>query len=60
MENEKTSVTVLDKGPIIVDGKLTVNYNGVVEEKEGKVALCRCGYSQKKPSVMVHINPVLL
>ena len=49
MENEKTSVTVLEKGPIIVDGKLTVNYNGVVEEKEGKVALCRCGYSQKKP-----------
>ena len=49
MENEKTSVTVLEKGPIILDGKLTVSYDGVVEEKEGKIALCRCGYSQKKP-----------
>jgi|LakMenEpi03Aug12_release.lakeMendotaPanAssembly.Ray.scaffolds.fasta_scaffold4202346_1 CDGSH-type Zn-finger protein len=47
--NEKTSVTVLEKGPIIVEGKVTVSYDGVVEQKEGKIALCRCGYSQKKP-----------
>lgn len=48
MENT-TNVTILEKGPIIVDGKLSVSYDGVVEEKEGKIALCRCGYSKNKP-----------
>ena len=47
--NENTLVNVLEKGPIIVEGKLTVIYDGVTEQKEGKIALCRCGYSQKKP-----------
>lgn len=50
MENqENTMVQVLEKGPIIVEGKLTITYDGVVEEREGKVALCRCGYAKKKP-----------
>jgi CDGSH-type Zn-finger protein len=48
MENT-TNVTILEKGPIIIDGKLSVSYDGVVEEKEGKIALCRCGYSKNKP-----------
>lgn len=48
MENT-TNVIILEKGPIIVDGKLSVSYDGVVEEKEGKIALCRCGYSKNKP-----------
>ena len=46
---EKTTVTVLDKGPVIVEGKLTITYDGIVEEKEGNIALCRCGYSNVKP-----------
>lgn len=46
---ETTKVNVLENGPLIVEGKLTITYNGVVEEKEGKIALCRCGYSENKP-----------
>ena len=45
---EQTKITILDKGPIIIDGKISITYNGVTEEKE-KVALCRCGYSENKP-----------
>lgn len=47
---EKTSVIVLEKGPVIVEGNLVItSTNGSVEEKNGKIALCRCGYSQNKP-----------
>lgn len=47
---EKTSVIVLDKGPVIVEGNLIITHaNGTFEEKDGKIALCRCGYSQNKP-----------
>jgi CDGSH-type Zn-finger protein len=47
---EKTSVVILDKGPVIVEGNLTITHsNGVSEEKTGKIALCRCGYSKNKP-----------
>lgn len=47
---EKTSIIVLEKGPIIVEGNLSIAHlNGTVEEKNGKIALCRCGYSQNKP-----------
>lgn len=49
MEENKTTVNILEKGPLIVEGKLTIMYDGVVDEKEGKIALCRCGYSSKKP-----------
>ena len=47
---EKTNVVVLEKGPIIVEGKLLVTHsNGTTEERDGKIALCRCGYSKNKP-----------
>lgn len=47
---EKTSVIILEKGPVIVEGSLIVTHsNGITEEKEGKIALCRCGYSKNKP-----------
>lgn len=47
---EKTSVIVLEKGPVIVEGNLIITHlNGITEEKNGKIALCRCGYSQNKP-----------
>lgn len=47
---ENTSVIVLEKGPVIVEGNLSITHpNGTVEEKNGKIALCRCGYSKNKP-----------
>lgn len=47
---EKTNVIILDKGPVIVEGNLTITHqNGDTEQKEGKIALCRCGYSKNKP-----------
>lgn len=46
---EKTNIVVLEKGPVLIEGKLLVTHpNGTTEEKE-KVALCRCGYSKNKP-----------
>lgn len=47
---EKTSVIILEKGPLIVEGNLVItNSSGITEEKNGKIALCRCGYSKNKP-----------
>lgn len=47
---EQTKVNVLEKGPVIVEGNLKITYsNGTIEEKNGKIAICRCGYSQNKP-----------
>lgn len=47
---EKTKVTIMDKGPIIVDGNIDLIHQlGGTEEKTGKIALCRCGYSENKP-----------
>lgn len=51
MENkENVSVTVLDNGPYLVKGTVTlVGKDGVSETKEGSIALCRCGLSKNKP-----------
>jgi CDGSH-type Zn-finger protein len=50
MQQEKTKVTVLAKGPVIMEGNFEITHaNGEVENKEGKVALCRCGFSKNKP-----------
>ncbi|MCX6290769.1 MAG: CDGSH iron-sulfur domain-containing protein [Bacteroidetes bacterium] len=47
---EQTKIAILDKGPYLVQGKITlVNKEGVSEEKEGNIALCRCGLSVNKP-----------
>lgn len=47
---EKTNVLVYPKGPVIVEGNLSITHaDGTKEEKEGKIALCRCGYSMNKP-----------
>jgi len=36
--------------PVIVEGNLSITHSdGTKEEKEGKIALCRCGYSMNKP-----------
>lgn len=48
--NNKTNVKVLSKGPVLIEGLLTVTHSdGKVEEKEGVIAICRCGYSKNKP-----------
>jgi hypothetical protein len=47
---EKTNVIVLEKGPVIIEGNLSITHaNGNTESKEGKIAICRCGYSKNKP-----------
>jgi len=50
MENSNVKVTVLAKGPLMVEGNITVvKKDGSLETKEQKAFLCRCGYSQNKP-----------
>lgn len=45
-----TKITVLDKGPYLVKGKFVfVDKDGKEEEKDGNIALCRCGLSANKP-----------
>ena len=46
----KTSVQVLENGPLLVHGSLHVSIPGGTEEKkERTTAFCRCGASQNKP-----------
>lgn len=45
---ENTKVTVLENGPLMVEGNLIVIKDGKEEAKE-KVFLCRCGHSKNKP-----------
>jgi CDGSH-type Zn-finger protein len=48
MDNAK--ITVLDNGPYLVKGKfIFVDKDGKENEKEGQIALCRCGLSANKP-----------
>lgn len=50
MENNTTTITVLDNGPLLVNGTITlVDKDGKTEVKEGNTALCRCGHSKNKP-----------
>jgi CDGSH-type Zn-finger protein len=47
---DNVSVTVLENGPYIVKGTVTlVHKDGSSETKEGSTALCRCGLSKNKP-----------
>ena len=47
---DHTKITVLDKGPYLVKGKFVfINKDGQEEDKEGQMALCRCGLSANKP-----------
>lgn len=47
---ENTIITVLENGPYLVNGKFNmVDKDGKAEEKNGPVALCRCGMSASKP-----------
>ena len=47
---EKTKITIMPDGPIMVEGNLTVNKMSGENIKEGeKLFLCRCGESTNKP-----------
>ena len=47
---EKTKITVMPNGPLMIEGNLTVNKNSGETIKEGeKLFLCRCGHSSNKP-----------
>ncbi|HIF69250.1 MAG TPA: CDGSH iron-sulfur domain-containing protein [Deltaproteobacteria bacterium] len=43
-------IQVNAKGPLLIKGGATlVHEDGTEEKKEGTIALCRCGLSEKKP-----------
>ena len=47
---EKTKITVMPDGPLMVEGKLSVKKMSGEDIKEGeKLFLCRCGHSSNKP-----------
>jgi len=51
MENpQKPQVEVIENGPLMVYGPLTVSHNGKEETLDKKtIAFCRCGASANKP-----------
>jgi uncharacterized Fe-S cluster protein YjdI len=50
IEMEKTKITVMPNGPLMVEGNLTVNKMSGENIKDGeKLFLCRCGQSSNKP-----------
>jgi len=49
-ERLETKVEVLENGPLLVYGTLTVTHkDGSVETKNRTTAFCRCGLSENKP-----------
>ena len=47
---EKTKITVMPNGPLMVEGNLSVNKMSGDNIKDGeKLFLCRCGQSANKP-----------
>ncbi|MCB0751554.1 MAG: (4Fe-4S)-binding protein [Ignavibacteriae bacterium] len=47
---EKTKITVMPNGPLMIEGNLTVNKMSGENIKDGeKLFLCRCGHSPNKP-----------
>ena len=47
---EKTKITVMPNGPLMVEGNLSVNKMSGEKIKDGeKLFLCRCGHSVNKP-----------
>jgi uncharacterized Fe-S cluster protein YjdI len=50
LEMEKTKITVMPNGPIMVEGNLEVKkMNGEELKQADKIFLCRCGHSSNKP-----------
>ena len=47
---EKTKITVMPNGPLMIEGNLSVNKMSGENIKDGeKLFLCRCGHSANKP-----------
>jgi CDGSH-type Zn-finger protein len=47
---EKTKITVMPNGPLMIEGNLTVNKMSGENIKDGeKLFFCRCGHSANKP-----------
>jgi uncharacterized Fe-S cluster protein YjdI len=45
-----TNIEIMKNGPIIIKNECVIKHSdGTEEVKQGKVALCRCGASSKKP-----------
>ncbi|PQJ14366.1 (4Fe-4S)-binding protein [Aureicoccus marinus] len=44
-----TEIEIMVNGPLLVKGNIRLVRKGETEEKEGPVALCRCGESANKP-----------
>ncbi len=48
--SNKTKVTVIDNGPLMVEGHFNIKgIDGAILSEAKKVFLCRCGKSAKKP-----------
>lgn len=47
---EKTKITIMPNGPVMIEGKLSVNKStGETIKEAEKIFLCRCGQSSNKP-----------
>jgi len=50
MEDTKPKIIIGNKGPLVIKGGVTlIHPDGLEEQRDGTVALCRCGLSAKKP-----------
>ena len=50
MEETKPKIIIGNKGPLVIKGGVTlIHPDGLEEQRDGTVALCRCGLSAKKP-----------
>lgn len=49
-EKQKTKITVMPNGPVMVEGNLDIiKMSGEEIKQAEKVFLCRCGFSENKP-----------
>ena len=48
-DKNQVSIEFMPNGPALVTGKFLLKENGQMTQKDGPVALCRCGHSNQKP-----------
>jgi CDGSH iron-sulfur domain-containing protein 3 len=47
---QKVTIKISENGPLVVNGNvILIDKSGIETIREGKMALCRCGGSEKKP-----------
>ena len=50
MEDTKPKIIIGNKGPLVIKGGVTlIHPDNLEEQRNGTVALCRCGLPTKKP-----------